>query len=469
MEIDPALLSVVCRELNNKRRESIPPLPRITAELMAGADREILKGFYERGMEGLNPGVRRFVEEELITQQGYRDSHDWEDALLLPGVTQLGLEQLITRRLLRGDERQGRRRLELTHDVLAKVVKDSRDNRRDREAEAAKAQERLAAAERERAAETAKGLRTTQRLLALSGMLGVCLVLIGGFAIRQSKQAQAVEKKARQVAEQNTQEAKKLADRLAATNKDLAKQKQAADQLANKLKQALELAAQREQLAIAASKRAEAEKVQADAQRKIAEQQQMKAEVAKLRVEKALKYADQQRRRANEEAQKAEDARLKLEAFKFLQTWEGMLLKPARFPTNEILIGVGHMIDEKECPSGQVKIDGACLSYANGINEQQAFRLLSADLEKTIRHLAQTFKANLNSNQRLALLSFVFNMGTYSENYPTLIKAVNEGRLDEVPKALMIYVEKGSPFEAGLRRRRQAEADLWNTPPNQSN
>ena len=103
---------------------------------MASADREILKGFYERGMEGLDPRVRSFVEEELITQQGYRDSHDWEDALLLPGVTRDELELLRERRLLSADERQGRRRLELTHDVLARVVKDSRDSRRGREAEA---------------------------------------------------------------------------------------------------------------------------------------------------------------------------------------------------------------------------------------------------------------------------------------------------------------------------------------------
>jgi len=156
MEIDPALLSVVCRELNTKRLEAEPPLERITAELMAGADREILKGFYERGMEGLDPGVRSFVEEELITQQGYRDSHDWEDALVLPGVTAEELELLIARRLLRAEERQGRRRLELTHDVLAKVVRDSRDSRRAREAEAAEAKAALDLAERGRAVETAR-------------------------------------------------------------------------------------------------------------------------------------------------------------------------------------------------------------------------------------------------------------------------------------------------------------------------
>jgi WD40 repeat protein len=143
IEIDPALLSVVCSELNHKRQQAM--LDSITPALLEGADREILSGFYERGMAGLDPRVRAFVEDELITDRGYRDSHDFDDALLLPGVTSEALDTLILRRLLRVDERQTMRRIELTHDVLARVVKDSRDRRRAREAEeSAKARERAA-------------------------------------------------------------------------------------------------------------------------------------------------------------------------------------------------------------------------------------------------------------------------------------------------------------------------------------
>jgi WD40 repeat protein len=145
IEIDPALLSVVCSELNHKRQLADPPLDRITPELLEGTDREILSGFYERGMAGLDSRVRAFVEDELITDRGYRDSRVLEDASALPGVTSEALDALIRRRLLRVDERQSLRRLELTHDVLARVVKESRDNRRTREAEeAAKVREQEA-------------------------------------------------------------------------------------------------------------------------------------------------------------------------------------------------------------------------------------------------------------------------------------------------------------------------------------
>jgi WD40 repeat protein len=174
IEIDPALLSVVCSELNHKRRHAAPPLPRITAGLLAGADREILAGFYERAMEGLAPQARAFVEDELITDRGFRDSHDWDDALAMPGVTAQALEALVARRLLRVDERLGRRRIELTHDVLTRVVRDSRDRRRTREAEAA-------AAAREQAAAAQQRRNRRNALLVGSGVLVTLLLAVFTF------------------------------------------------------------------------------------------------------------------------------------------------------------------------------------------------------------------------------------------------------------------------------------------------
>jgi hypothetical protein len=171
IEIDPALLSVVCSELNHKRQQAT--LDRITPALLEGADREILSGFYERGMAGLDPRVRAFVEDELITDRGYRDSHDLEDALALPGVTSEALDALIRRRLLRVDERQSMRRLELTHDVLARVVKESRDSRHIREAEeAAKAREAMALKQQRRNRRNAA--------LVLAGL--VVMIVLAGLA-----------------------------------------------------------------------------------------------------------------------------------------------------------------------------------------------------------------------------------------------------------------------------------------------
>jgi WD40 repeat protein len=185
IEIDPALLSVVCSELNHKRLQARPPLARIAPALLLGADREILAGFYERSMAGLDPRVRAFVEDRLITIRGYRDSHALEDTLASPGVTSEALDALIRRRLLRVDDRQNVRRLELTHDVLTRVVKESRDSRHAREAEAAaKARERAASEQQQRNRRNAR--------LVLAGALAVIglTVLTGWFAWEASRARQ---------------------------------------------------------------------------------------------------------------------------------------------------------------------------------------------------------------------------------------------------------------------------------------
>jgi len=129
LEVEPALLSVVCRELNRKRGKR-----RITADLIEGSQEEILAGFYERSLGDLEPDVQAFVEDGLLTVSGYRDSVALENAQTEFGVTGEAINQLVDRRLLRVEDRAGLKRVELTHDCLTKVITTSRDRRRLREA-----------------------------------------------------------------------------------------------------------------------------------------------------------------------------------------------------------------------------------------------------------------------------------------------------------------------------------------------
>lgn len=139
IEIEPALLSVVCFELNNRRIGHGEK--RISADLLEGAQEAIIAEFYQRGTDGLDPAVQVFIERELLTESGYRDSCAVEDAVQRFGVPLTVIQSLVERRILRLEERFGVLRVELTHDVLAPVVRTNRDQRL---AEAA------AAAERER-------------------------------------------------------------------------------------------------------------------------------------------------------------------------------------------------------------------------------------------------------------------------------------------------------------------------------
>jgi WD40 repeat protein len=171
LEVEPALMSVVCRELNNRR--ILAGGSEISADLLAGgAQQEIIHDYYEDCLKDIDLRVRCFVEDSLLTDAGYRDSGALDDALLLPGVTREAIDVLISRRLLRLEERSGVMRVELTHDVLTKVAKESRDSRREAD--------RL----RQRHEEDAARRRRSRRLAILVGSsLAIAIGLAVVFAI----------------------------------------------------------------------------------------------------------------------------------------------------------------------------------------------------------------------------------------------------------------------------------------------
>ena len=149
VNVEPPLLSVICRELNERRRAL--GQAQITADLVSGNRREILNDFYERSVADLPEEMRRFVEDKLLTKSGFRDNIALETALEEPGVTRPLLDTLVARRLLRIEDRIGTQRVELTHDVLADVVRASRDSRQQRLlVQQAEARERAALAEARR-------------------------------------------------------------------------------------------------------------------------------------------------------------------------------------------------------------------------------------------------------------------------------------------------------------------------------
>ena len=120
LRLDPSLLSLFCRELNERRRAE-----PISVELIQATGTRILSDFYEASLRDQTPACRTFIEDSLLTTSGHRDSVAFERAVeLLGGEKSIGT--LVTRRLLRLEERGGERRVELTHDVLADVVRASR-------------------------------------------------------------------------------------------------------------------------------------------------------------------------------------------------------------------------------------------------------------------------------------------------------------------------------------------------------
>jgi hypothetical protein len=135
LDVEPALLSLFCSELNGQRIAL--GLSQITADLVEKSSEKILQNYYERCFVGQAPAVRIFVEEELLTSDGYRDDMEFKRAkeeLSMRGAAATCLDELITCRLLHRTRRAETLRVELTHDVLTGVVRDSRNERREREA-----------------------------------------------------------------------------------------------------------------------------------------------------------------------------------------------------------------------------------------------------------------------------------------------------------------------------------------------
>jgi WD40 repeat protein len=167
-EIEPALLSLFCRGLNERRKKQ--GADRFDEQLLEGAQQSIIADYYRSCVEGLPDSVSRFIETDLITEKGFRNSYAKDDAV--PAfLTEEQLDRLINRRLLRVEERYGTARIELTHDLLTRAVMADRDRRRLEEESAALARR----AEEERQALAAQAKRQRRRVMAMGLVALVCL------------------------------------------------------------------------------------------------------------------------------------------------------------------------------------------------------------------------------------------------------------------------------------------------------
>ena len=202
-EIEPSLLSLVCRELNVARQAQ--GRREISADLLAGSRDTILSEFYERALADQPAGVRRVIEDELLTESGYRESLAEErvrKALTAAGAAPDALATLVNRRLLRIEERLDMRRVELTHDVLCNVVLASRNLRKEREAR--DEAERQLAAQREREAAVHRALvraRTIASVCIVLMLLAIAGAMFGFVNMRRARSAQLEAQNSRSNAE----------------------------------------------------------------------------------------------------------------------------------------------------------------------------------------------------------------------------------------------------------------------------
>lgn len=135
-----------------------------------------------------------------------------------------------------------------------------------------------------------------------------------------------------------------------------------------------------------------------------------------------------------------------------VQKFEGLKLAAYLCPAGKWTIGWGHTRG---------------VSLGDKITRAEAERLLAEDVADAAKHVDRLIKVTLNENQRGALASFVFNLGSGAFASSTLRERLNKGEYESVPSELRRWVRARHPHTGklaempGLVRRREAEAALW--------
>jgi hypothetical protein len=187
--VEPALLSLFCRGLNERRKRE--GKARFDSDLLDKAQQGIISEYYRSCLGDMPDSVSQFIELELITEKGFRNSYAREDAVPAH-LTDDQLDRLIGRRLVRLEERYGAQRIELTHDLLTRAVREHRDARRieeaGREREAQLEQAQLRERQERLELEAAAGRRFKRLAFALAVLL-VFAGLMAILAVQQSRRA----------------------------------------------------------------------------------------------------------------------------------------------------------------------------------------------------------------------------------------------------------------------------------------
>ena len=112
--------------------------------------------------------------------------------------------------------------------------------------------------------------------------------------------------------------------------------------------------------------------------------------------------------------------------------------------------------------------DGTRFMIGNKITQEEADDLFYYQLRREFIPALQKipYWSEMNDRKRAALLSFAYNLGADfygNPDFNTITRVLKNKEWDKVPEALKLYRNPGTNVEAGLLRRRVAEAKLWSS------
>lgn len=111
---------------------------------------------------------------------------------------------------------------------------------------------------------------------------------------------------------------------------------------------------------------------------------------------------------------------------------------------------------------------GKSVQLGESCDRAKAERMLKLAIKKDFLPKLEKipYWAELNKNQQGALLSFAWNLGADfygTPGFSTISRVLRNKDYGNIHEALILYRNPGSNVEAGLLRRRKAEAQLFNS------
>ena len=137
------------------------------------------------------------------------------------------------------------------------------------------------------------------------------------------------------------------------------------------------------------------------------------------------------------------DLKTSQEGISLIKSFEGCELSAYRCSANVPTIGYGHT---------------AGVSDGDTCTLEEAEEMLTEDLVEFENYVKKYVETDLEQNQFDSLVAWVYNLGPKNLSESTLLKELNAGNLEEVPRQMKRWNRAGGQVLDGLIRRREAES-----------
>ena len=144
---------------------------------------------------------------------------------------------------------------------------------------------------------------------------------------------------------------------------------------------------------------------------------------------------------------------------------QNLMLYPPEIASNFVAEQEGFEAMAYKCPAGRWTIGfGHTRNVHEGdvITRREAYELLDRDLIRTQEELATLIHIDINENQFIALMSFVYNFGLTKCRTYRLFGMINRGETENIKEWWPKYCDpKNKKITKGLRDRRMRELNLF--------